>query len=145
MGGGKGGSDFDPKGKTDSEVMSFCYAFMRELYRHIGPDTDVPAGDIGVGGREIGYLYGYYKKIRNDHVGVLTGKGLGIWRQSDQTRSHWLRCGLFCWRNACCARSIDGEQKQPLSADLEMWPNIRLKNCLIWELNQFPCPIRAEQ
>ena len=76
MGGGKGGSDFDPKGKTDSEVMRFCYAFMRELYRHIGPDTDVPAGDIGVGGREIGYLYGMYKKIRNDHAGVLTGKGL---------------------------------------------------------------------
>ena len=76
MGGGKGGSDFDPKGKTDSEVMRFCYAFMRELYRHIGPDIDVPAGDIGVGGREIGYLYGMYKKIRNDHTGVLTGKGL---------------------------------------------------------------------
>ncbi len=76
MGGGKGGSDFDPKGKTDTEVMKFCYAFMRELYRHIGPDTDVPAGDIGVGGREIGYLYGYYKKIRNEHTGVLTGKGM---------------------------------------------------------------------
>ncbi len=76
MGGGKGGSDFDPKGKTDAEVMRFCYAFMRELYRHIGPDVDVPAGDIGVGGREIGYLYGMYKKIRNDHTGVLTGKGL---------------------------------------------------------------------
>lgn len=76
MGGGKGGSDFDPKGKTDAEVMRFCYAFMRELYRHIGPDVDVPAGDIGVGGREIGYLFGMYKKIRNDHTGVLTGKGL---------------------------------------------------------------------
>lgn len=76
MGGGKGGSDFDPKGKTDTEVMKFCYAFMRELYRHIGPDTDVPAGDIGVGGREIGYLYGMYKKVRNEHTGVLTGKGL---------------------------------------------------------------------
>ena len=76
MGGGKGGSDFDPKGKTDNEVMKFCYAFMRELFRHIGPDTDVPAGDIGVGGREIGYMYGMYKKIANDHTGVLTGKGL---------------------------------------------------------------------
>lgn len=76
MGGGKGGADFDPKGKTNSEVMRFCYAFMRELYRHIGPDKDVPAGDIGVGGREIGYMYGYYKKIVNEHVGVLTGKGL---------------------------------------------------------------------
>jgi glutamate dehydrogenase (NADP+) len=76
IGGGKGGSDFDPKGKSDMEVMRFCQAFMRELYRHIGPDTDVPAGDIGVGGREIGYLYGYYKKIVNEHTGVLTGKGI---------------------------------------------------------------------
>jgi len=76
MGGGKGGSDFDPKGKSDAEVMRFCQAFMRELFRHIGPDTDVPAGDIGVGGREIGYLFGYYKKLRNEHTGVLTGKGL---------------------------------------------------------------------
>jgi glutamate dehydrogenase (NADP+) len=76
MGGAKGGSDFDPKGKSDNEVMRFCYSFMRELFRHIGPDTDVPAGDIGVGGREIGYLYGYYKKIQNDHTGVLTGKSL---------------------------------------------------------------------
>jgi glutamate dehydrogenase (NADP+) len=76
MGGGKGGSDFDPKGKSDNEVMMFCQSFMRELYRHIGPDTDVPAGDIGVGGREIGYLYGYYKKVVNEHTGVLTGKGL---------------------------------------------------------------------
>jgi len=76
MGGGKGGSDFEPKGKSDMEVMRFCQAFMRELYRHIGPDTDVPAGDIGVGGREIGYMYGYYKKIVNEHTSVLTGKGL---------------------------------------------------------------------
>ncbi len=76
MGGAKGGSDFDPKGKSDMEVMRFCQAFMQELYRHIGPDTDVPAGDIGVGGREIGYLYGCYKKIVNQHNCVLTGKGL---------------------------------------------------------------------
>ena len=76
MGGGKGGSDFDPKGKSDSEVMSFCQSFMTELCRHIGPDTDVPAGDIGVGGREIGYMFGQYKRIRNEFTGVLTGKGL---------------------------------------------------------------------
>lgn len=76
MGGGKGGSDFDPKGKSDLEVMRFCQAFMAELFRHIGPDTDVPAGDIGVGGREIGYLFGMYKKLRNEFTGVLTGKGL---------------------------------------------------------------------
>ena len=75
MGGGKGGSDFDPKGKSDNEVMSFCQAFMSELFRHIGPDTDVPAGDIGVGGREIGFLFGQYKKLRNEFTGVLTGKG----------------------------------------------------------------------
>ncbi|WP_432737079.1 NADP-specific glutamate dehydrogenase [Maridesulfovibrio sp. FT414] len=76
MGGGKGGSDFDPKGKSDMEVMRFCQSFMLELSRHIGPDTDVPAGDIGVGAREIGYLFGMYKKIRNEFTGVLTGKGL---------------------------------------------------------------------
>jgi glutamate dehydrogenase (NADP+) len=76
IGGGKGGSDFDPKGKSDFEVMRFCQSFMSELYRHIGPDTDVPAGDIGVGGREIGYLFGMYKKLRNEFTGVLTGKSL---------------------------------------------------------------------
>ncbi len=76
MGGGKGGSDFDPKGKTDNEVMSFCQSYMTELYRHIGPNTDVPAGDIGVGGREIGFLFGQYKRICNEFTGVLTGKGL---------------------------------------------------------------------
>ena len=76
MGGGKGGSDFDPKGKSDGEIMRFCQSFMNELYRHIGPDTDVPAGDIGVGAREIGYLFGQYKRIRNEFNGVLTGKGL---------------------------------------------------------------------
>ena len=76
MGGAKGGSDFDPKGKSNNEVMRFCQSFMTELFRHIGPDTDVPAGDIGVGGREIGFLFGQYKKLRNEFTGVLTGKGL---------------------------------------------------------------------
>jgi glutamate dehydrogenase/leucine dehydrogenase len=76
MGGGKGGSDFDPKGKSDNEVMAFCQSFMTELQRHIGPNTDVPAGDIGVGGREIGYMFGQYKRIKNEFTGVLTGKGL---------------------------------------------------------------------
>ncbi len=76
MGGGKGGSDFDPKGRSENEIMRFCQAFMTELYRHIGPDTDVPAGDIGVGGREIGYMYGQYKKLANEFTGVLTGKGM---------------------------------------------------------------------
>ena len=76
MGGGKGGSDFDPHGKSDAEVMRFCQSFMTELYRHIGPDTDVPAGDIGVGGREVGYLFGQYKRLQNEYTGVLTGKGI---------------------------------------------------------------------
>jgi glutamate dehydrogenase/leucine dehydrogenase len=76
MGGSKGGSDFDPKGKSDNEVMRFCQSFMTELFRHIGPDTDVPAGDIGVGGREIGYLFGQYKRLKNEFTGVLTGKGI---------------------------------------------------------------------
>jgi len=76
MGGGKGGSDFDPKGKSDMEIMRFCQSFMTELFRHIGPDTDVPAGDIGVGAREIGYMFGMYKKLRNEFTGVLTGKGI---------------------------------------------------------------------
>ncbi|MCK4423252.1 MAG: glutamate dehydrogenase, partial [Candidatus Omnitrophica bacterium] len=76
MGGGKGGADFDPKGKSDNEVMKFCQSFMTELFRHIGPDTDIPAGDIGVGGREIGYLFGQYKRLSTKFTGVLTGKGL---------------------------------------------------------------------
>ncbi|RYJ41480.1 NADP-specific glutamate dehydrogenase [Flavobacterium beibuense] len=76
MGGGKGGSDFDPKGKSDNEIMKFCQSFMTELAKHIGPDTDVPAGDIGVGGREVGYLFGQYKRLRNEFTGVLTGKGI---------------------------------------------------------------------
>ena len=76
MGGGKGGADFDPKGKSDNEVMSFCQSYMTELFRHIGPNTDVPAGDIGVGKREIGFMFGQYKRIRNEFTGVLTGKGI---------------------------------------------------------------------
>ena len=75
MGGGKGGADFDPKGKSDNEIMRFCHAFMSELFRHIGHNTDVPAGDIGVGGREIGFMFGMYKKLKNSFTGVLTGKG----------------------------------------------------------------------
>ena len=75
LGGGKGGSDFNPKGKSDNEVMRFCQSFMSELFRHIGPNTDVPAGDIGVGGREIGFMFGQYKRLRNEFTGVLTGKG----------------------------------------------------------------------
>jgi glutamate dehydrogenase (NADP+) len=92
MGGGKGGSDFDPKGRTEEEVMRFCQAFMNELFRHIGPDTDVPAGDIGVGGREIGFLFGQYKKLRNEFTGVFTGKGIN-WSGS-RTREEATGYGL---------------------------------------------------
>jgi glutamate dehydrogenase (NADP+) len=76
MGGGKGGSDFSPKGRSDAEIMRFCQSFVTELWRNIGPDTDVPAGDIGVGGREIGYMFGMYKKLAREHTGTFTGKGL---------------------------------------------------------------------
>ena len=96
MGGGKGGSDFDPKGKSDQEVMRFCQSFMAELQRHIGPDTDVPAGDIGVGGREIGYLFGMYKKLRNDFTGVLTGKGLSWGGSLIRPEATGYGCVYFC-------------------------------------------------
>ena len=95
MGGGKGGSDFDPKGKSDNEVMRFCQSFMTELFRHIGADTDVPAGDIGVGGREIGYMFGQYKRLRNEFAGVLTGKALELGRLAHPSGSHRLRLRLL--------------------------------------------------
>ena len=96
MGGGKGGSDFDPKGKSDSEVMRFCQSFMTELARHIGPETDVPAGDIGVGGREVGYLFGQYKRIRNEFTGVLTGKGLAWGGSLIRPEATGYGCVYFC-------------------------------------------------
>jgi glutamate dehydrogenase (NADP+) len=106
MGGGKGGSDFDPKGKTDGEVMRFCQSFMFELARHIGPDTDVPAGDIGVGGREVGYLFGMYKKLRNEFTGVLTGKGLSF--GGSLTRTEATGYGL-CYFMDEAMKSIKGK------------------------------------
>src|SRR4030042_1862823 len=96
MGGGKGGSDFDPKGKSDNEVMRFCQSFMPELCRYIGPDTDVPAGDIGVGGREIGFLFGQYKRIRNEFTGVLTGKGLAWGGSLIRPEATGYGCVYFC-------------------------------------------------
>ena len=96
IGGGKGGSDFDPKGKSDNEVMAFCQAFMSELFRHIGPDTDVPAGDIGVGGREIGFMYGMYKKLKNEFTGVLTGKKLGWGGSLIRPEATGYGCVYFC-------------------------------------------------
>ena len=99
MGGGKGGSDFDPKGKTDNEVMSFCQSFMTELCRHIGADTDVPAGDIGVGAREIGYMFGQYKRIKNEFTGVLTGKGLNWGGSLIRPEATGYGCVYFCRGN----------------------------------------------
>ena len=104
MGGGKGGSDFDPKGKSDREVMRFCQSFMTELFRHVGPNTDVPAGDIGVGGREIGYLFGQYKRLANEFTGVLTGKETELGRLADTPRGDRLRRSLFRAGNAQNAR-----------------------------------------
>ncbi|MBU1092028.1 NADP-specific glutamate dehydrogenase [Patescibacteria group bacterium] len=95
LGGGKGGSDFDPKGKSDNEVMNFCQSFMTELQRHIGPNTDVPAGDIGVGAREVGYLFGQYKRLRNEFTGVLTGKGLGWGGSLIRTEATGYGCVYF--------------------------------------------------
>ncbi len=96
MGGAKGGADFNPRGRSDAEIMRFCQAFMRELHRHLGPDTDVPAGDIGVGEREIGYLYGYYKKLVNEHTGVLTGKGLEYGGSLMRTEATGYGAVYFC-------------------------------------------------
>lgn len=95
MGGGKGGSDFDPKGKSDNEVMHFCQSFMNELFRHIGPDTDVPAGDVGVGAREIGFLFGQYKRLRNEFTGVLTGKGINWGGSLIRTEATGYGCVYF--------------------------------------------------
>ncbi|CDZ23984.1 NADP-specific glutamate dehydrogenase [[Clostridium] cellulosi] len=110
IGGGKGGADFDPKGKSDREVMAFCQSFMTELYRHIGPDTDVPAGDIGVGAREIGYLFGQYKRIQNEYSGVLTGKGLTF--GGSLTRKEATGYGLLYFTDAMLKKngmSIEGK------------------------------------
>ena len=109
MGGGKGGSDFDPKGKSDGEVMRFCQAFMTELAKHIGPDTDVPAGDIGVGGREVGFLFGQYKRLRNEFTGVLTGKGLDF--GGSFTRTEATGYGL-CYLTAEMLKCMKGESFQ---------------------------------
>ena len=106
MGGSKGGSDFDPKGKSENEVMRFCQSFMTELYRHVGPDTDVPAGDIGVGGREVGYLFGQYKRITNEWTGVLTGKGLSF--GGSLARTEATGYGL-CYFASAMLREMKGE------------------------------------
>ena len=107
MGGAKGGSDFDPKGKSDGEVMRFCQSFMVELARHIGKDIDVPAGDIGVGAREIGFLFGMYKRLSNEFTGTITGKGLQLRREPHPHRGHRLRLRLLLRRDAQADRRRD--------------------------------------
>ena len=133
MGGGKGGSNFDPKGKSDMEVMRFCQSFMSELYRHIGPNTDIPAGDIGVGGREIGFLFGQYKRLRNEFTGVLTGKGTVMGWKSHSSGGYRLWLCVFRRRNA------EPEERQPERKDRShqwfpaTWRSMPLKNAWIWE------------
>ncbi|GAA6049555.1 hypothetical protein JCM3770_000845 [Rhodotorula araucariae] len=114
MGGGKGGSDFDPKGKSDAEIRRFCYAFMRELSRHIGQDTDVPAGDIGVGGREVGFLFGAYKQIRNEWVGVLTGKGYDFGGSKIRPEATGYGCVYYAEEMLRVARGEDFKGKRVL-------------------------------
>ena len=111
MGGGKGGADFDPHGKSDAEVMRFCQSFMTELYRHIGPDTDVPAGDIGVGGREVGYLFGQYKRLQNEYTGVLTGKGIPFGGSLARTEATGYGLCYFTAEALKCMRSDSFEGK----------------------------------
>ncbi|BGP12636.1 hypothetical protein JCM10213_008774 [Rhodosporidiobolus nylandii] len=114
MGGGKGGSDFDPKGKSDNEIRRFCYAFMRELSRHIGADTDVPAGDIGVGGREVGFLFGAYKAIRNEWVGVVTGKGYDFGGSKIRPEATGYGCVYYAEEMLRVARGEDFKGKRVL-------------------------------
>ena len=140
MGGGKGGSDFDPKGKSDQEVMRFCQSFMIELWRHIGADCDVPAGDIGVGGREIGYLFGMYKKLQNEFTGVLTGKGLAyggsLIRPEPQATVRYISLEK-CWR----LKANHSKEQRYQSAEVEMLLNLLSKRCSTLEEFQSLCLI----
>lgn len=126
MGGGKGGSDFDPKGKSDTEIMSFCQAFMSELFRHIGPDTDVPAGDIGVGGREVGFMFGQYKKLRNEFTGVLTGKGISFGGSLIRPEATGYGTVYFA-QSMLATKGLSFEGKPFWFLVLEMWHNMPLK------------------
>ena len=123
MGGGKGGSDFDPKGKSDAEVMRFCQAFMTELCRHIGQFTDVPAGDINVGGREIGYLFGQYKRIRDEYSGVLTGKGLEFGGSLARTEATGYGLCYSPPRQCACFATIPSKARPWSSPAPATWPS----------------------
>ena len=125
MGGGKGGSDFDPKGKSNAEVMRFCQSFMLELWKYIGPETDVPAGDIGVGGREIGFLYGMYKRLNGDHTGVLTGKGSN-WGGSLIRPEATGFGGIYFAKEMLATRNETLARAKPFrSPDSEMWHGVQ--------------------
>ena len=126
MGGSKGGSDFDPKGKSENEVMRFCQSFMTELYRHVGPDTDVPAGDIGVGGREVGYMFGQYKRIVNEWTGVLTGKGLTF--GGSLARTEATGYGL-CYFAAAMLREMKGESFEGKTVVVSGSGNVAIYAC----------------
>ena len=126
MGGGKGGSDFDPKGKSDTEVMHFCQSFMTELYRHIGPNCDVPAGDIGVGGREIGYMFGQYKRIRDEYSGVLTGKGLSY--GGSLIRTEATGYGL-CYFTSAALNKLKGESFKDKTVIISGSGNVAIYAC----------------
>ena len=131
IGGGKGGSDFDPKGKSDREVMAFCQSFMTELYRHIGADVDVPAGDIGTGAREIGYLYGQYKRITGRYEGVLTGKGLTY--GGSLARKEATGYGLCYLVRRCCARTATRSRARRSSSPARAtWPSTRRRRSRRW-------------
>ena len=132
MGGGKGGADFDPKGKSDAEVMRFCQSFMTELYRHIGPHTDVPAGDIGVGGREIGYLFGQYKRIRNEFTGVLTGKGLDWGGSLIRPEATGYGAVYFAHEMLADARRDASRARPAWSRAAATWRSTRSRSCSTW-------------
>lgn len=131
MGGGKGGSDFDPKGKSDMEVMRFCQSFMLELSRHIGPNTDIPAGDIGVGAREIGFLFGMYKKIRNEFTGVLTGKGLN-WGGALSVLKQLVTARYILQLKCSMLKAELLKEPLLLFPALEMWHSLLWKSYLSW-------------
>jgi glutamate dehydrogenase (NADP+) len=143
MGGGKGGSDFDPKGKSDNEVMRFCQSFMSELFRHIGPDTDVPAGDIGVGGREIGYMFGQYKRLKNEFTGVLTGKGIE-WGGS-LIRPEATGYGATYFAKRCSQQEkIPSKAKLLLFPVQETWHSTLVKKLQKWVAKWLPFQILTD-
>lgn len=141
IGGGKGGSNFDPKGKSDMEIMRFTQSFMTELQKHIGPDLDVPAGDIGVGSREIGYLFGQYKRLNGYQNGVLTGKGLSFGGSLARKEATGYGVVYFA-QHMLASKGQELKGKKPLSLDQVMWLSMRLKNYKNWVQVLLPFQIR---